>query len=448
MKVGINMKKIIMFLVFIILLFFCENVYAEEWTCEYKFKEKTTDSSKAPYYYLSFTADSSTGVKNDTITITVNGKEVYKGKGYDITGSTRKTAEKTSPYNIKIFVPTDVLSSYIKSNGNTASSSGCKVCPDPLKFKAFLSDQHGQPYDSSVINSSYTGMTIKPYTYIQFDSNNTNQNRTVDRTICKSNIPDSEITCKGNTKGKCPEGQTCVTDETGQYAHYYCKQNSDVEESCPMNEYLVKDNSKKDSQNYFKVGVVYEKQNGKYIPRIVSVDNSNGANSARREDDPNAKEYKFIFSKIVANVEVKSVLTVPYINKCSEDDPSKYTSTNVTGMSDEEAIKHVDTIIHEATNPSQDIINKKRTCKEILGNNLTNVVKAGIRAVQVIGAIIAIVKGMMVLLPAIIAKDADGLKKASKTLITMAIILAVIFLLPGLLRFIGKVAGFDISCLL
>ncbi len=92
--------------------------------------------------------------------------------------------------------------------------------------------------------------------------------------------------------------------------------------------------------------------------------------------------------------------------------------------------------------------NEARSCKEILGPNLTAVVHAGIRAIQIIGAIAAIVKGMMVLLPAIIAKDADGLKKASKILVTMAIILVVIFLFVPLARFIGKLAGFDISCIL
>lgn len=86
------------------------------------------------------------------------------------------------------------------------------------------------------------------------------------------------------------------------------------------------------------------------------------------------------------------------------------------------------------------------SCSEILGSNLTKVVKAGITIIQIAGAIIALVKGMMTLIPPILAKDADALKKAGKTLVTMAIILVAIFLFRPLLRFIGNVAGFDASC--
>ena len=102
---------------------------------------------------------------------------------------------------------------------------------------------------------------------------------------------------------------------------------------------------------------------------------------------------------------------------------------------------------HVVSDPTLDFFGGSRTCKQILGDNLTEVVKAGIKIVQIVGAIIAIVRGMMVLLPAIIAHDSDGLKKAAKTLTYMAIILVVIFLFPGLMRLIGKIAGFDISCL-
>ena len=87
------------------------------------------------------------------------------------------------------------------------------------------------------------------------------------------------------------------------------------------------------------------------------------------------------------------------------------------------------------------------TCTEILGPNLTKIVHAGVKAIQIIGAIAAIVKGMITLIPAVMAKDAEGLKKAQKTLVTMAIILLCIFLLPYLVRWIGNILGYDISCL-
>ncbi len=88
------------------------------------------------------------------------------------------------------------------------------------------------------------------------------------------------------------------------------------------------------------------------------------------------------------------------------------------------------------------------SCEEILGSNLTIVVKMGITVIQIAGAIIAVVKGMMTLIPPIIAKDADALKKASKTLITMAIVLVVIFLFKPLLRFLGNLLDFDTSCII
>lgn len=87
------------------------------------------------------------------------------------------------------------------------------------------------------------------------------------------------------------------------------------------------------------------------------------------------------------------------------------------------------------------------SCADLLGPNLTAIVRVSITILQIVGAIIAIVKGMMALIPPILAKDADALKKASNILVKMAIILVVIFLLRPLLRFIGSLLDFDISCI-
>ena len=92
--------------------------------------------------------------------------------------------------------------------------------------------------------------------------------------------------------------------------------------------------------------------------------------------------------------------------------------------------------------------NGNTECSKILGNNLTAIVKASITIIEVVASIIAIVKGMMTLIPPIISKDADALKKATKTLTTMAIILVIIFLFKPLLRFIGNILEFDTSCIL
>ena len=86
-------------------------------------------------------------------------------------------------------------------------------------------------------------------------------------------------------------------------------------------------------------------------------------------------------------------------------------------------------------------------CKDILGPNLTKVVKVGITAIQIIGAIVAIVNGMISLIPAVMANYTDGLKKAEKKLVYMAIVLLCIFLLPYFIRWIGHIFDFDISCI-
>ncbi len=91
--------------------------------------------------------------------------------------------------------------------------------------------------------------------------------------------------------------------------------------------------------------------------------------------------------------------------------------------------------------------NQNNDCASILGTNLTKVVKGSIKVLQILGAIIAIVNGMIKLIPAIMSKDADGLKKASKDLVMMAIILAIIFLFPTVLNLIGKIFKFDVSCI-
>ena len=86
-------------------------------------------------------------------------------------------------------------------------------------------------------------------------------------------------------------------------------------------------------------------------------------------------------------------------------------------------------------------------CSEILGPNLVKVVNIGITAIQIIGAILAIVYGMISLIPAVMAKDTDGLKQAEKKLVIMAIILLCIFLLRYFIKLLGTIFGFDTSCI-
>ena len=54
---------------------------------------------------------------------------------------------------------------------------------------------------------------------------------------------------------------------------------------------------------------------------------------------------------------------------------------------------------------------------------------------------------MITLIPAVISKDADGLKKAEKKLVTMAIVLAAIGIFPTFVSIIGGIFGFDLTCI-
>lgn len=86
-------------------------------------------------------------------------------------------------------------------------------------------------------------------------------------------------------------------------------------------------------------------------------------------------------------------------------------------------------------------------CKELVGENLSKIIKLIITILQIAGAIIAIVNGMILLIPALVSKDAEALKGAEKKCITMAIVLVLIILLPTLLTFLSKIFGYDLSCI-
>ena len=87
------------------------------------------------------------------------------------------------------------------------------------------------------------------------------------------------------------------------------------------------------------------------------------------------------------------------------------------------------------------------TCSEILGEPLLTIVKGGITIVQIAAAILAIVKGMLILVPAITAKDADGLKKSGKTLAILAVILALVVIFRPLVKMIGHLLDYDVTCI-
>ncbi len=101
----------------------------------------------------------------------------------------------------------------------------------------------------------------------------------------------------------------------------------------------------------------------------------------------------------------------------------------------------------ELNTTSLDISSQSMTCAEILGPNLVKIVKLFVTGLRIAAAIIAIIKGMLAFIPAIVSDDASALKKATKTVIMMLIVLIIIGLFPTLIRVIGRIAGFDLSCI-
>ena len=97
--------------------------------------------------------------------------------------------------------------------------------------------------------------------------------------------------------------------------------------------------------------------------------------------------------------------------------------------------------------PNIDFTNEVRTCGELLGPNGVKLIKFAINSIRLIAAIIAIVNGMMIMIPPITSKDYSSLQKAAKKLVFMLIILLAILMLPTIIRIIGRVFEYDLSCI-
>lgn len=94
------------------------------------------------------------------------------------------------------------------------------------------------------------------------------------------------------------------------------------------------------------------------------------------------------------------------------------------------------------------IFEEDMTCEELLGSNLTKVVNVGVTAVRVIGALAMIIFGITAYIPAVSGDDPEMLKKANSKAIKMGIVLIVILLLPSLVKVIGNIFDFDLTCLI
>ncbi len=98
------------------------------------------------------------------------------------------------------------------------------------------------------------------------------------------------------------------------------------------------------------------------------------------------------------------------------------------------------------TAPTFDFVDKPMTCSELLGTNGVKLIRFGVSTVRIVAAIIAIVQGMLIMIPPITNKDYGAINKALKTLVKMLIVLVLIFLLPTIIRVVGLLFEFDLSC--
>ena len=88
------------------------------------------------------------------------------------------------------------------------------------------------------------------------------------------------------------------------------------------------------------------------------------------------------------------------------------------------------------------------TCEEILGSNLTKIVHLGVTIVKVVAAIATILYGIIMFLPVVMNDDPKELNKALSKAVKMIIILILILLLPTIIKVIGNIFDFDLSCLM
>ena len=97
------------------------------------------------------------------------------------------------------------------------------------------------------------------------------------------------------------------------------------------------------------------------------------------------------------------------------------------------------------SNPTGTISEEKMNCNDLLGPNLTKIVKMCISILRIAGMIIALVNASLAVVPAI--NNPDRISDAKKKCISMAIILVIIGVFPSLLKVIGNIFGYDLSCI-
>lgn len=174
-------------------------------------------------------------------------------------------------------------------------------------------------------------------------------------------------------------------------------------------------------------------------------DYKRGVASLRQTTNPDYAKHLKNYLKGKGATDEQVSCMAKYLNmaeKVSEQTTQNF--NNLISSTQSEMIAARDWIEKGFTGPGID--EKDMNCEEMLGKNLTKILKFAIEVLSIAGAIIAIVNAMISLIPALIAKDAEALKKAQSKCITMAIVLVLILLLPTLITFMGNIFGYDLTC--
>ncbi len=97
--------------------------------------------------------------------------------------------------------------------------------------------------------------------------------------------------------------------------------------------------------------------------------------------------------------------------------------------------------------PKMDLGTGMETCSEIVGNNGIRIISSSINIVRILSPIVAIVNCMLILLPAITANDAMALKKSTSKCVTIGAVLLLVEIFPILVKLIGTIFNYDLTCL-
>ena len=86
-------------------------------------------------------------------------------------------------------------------------------------------------------------------------------------------------------------------------------------------------------------------------------------------------------------------------------------------------------------------------CTALLGESLLNTIRQLINIVRIATIIIVIFNVMFALIPALVSKDIDSLKKSVSKILIMIIVLILIYIFPNIVNLIAGIFGYNFSCL-